>query len=85
LKARETEDISLVKRTPMALEIDWRDLPNRVCHDLLCIVPPLSNVLREGAPHRLSQRVAVTGRYFRRNSRTCFTAWGIKSLGSFQG
>ena len=37
------------------------------------------------APHRLSQRAAVTGRCFRRNSRTCFTAWGIRSLGSFQG
>ena len=30
LKARETEDISLVTRIPMASEIDHRDLTNRV-------------------------------------------------------
>jgi hypothetical protein len=29
-KARETESISLVTRTPLALEIGHRDLPNRV-------------------------------------------------------
>jgi hypothetical protein len=30
LKARETEYIPLVKLTPLVLEIDHRDLPNRV-------------------------------------------------------
>ena len=38
-----------------------------------------------GASPFLPQRAAATGRCFRRNSRTCCTAWGIKSLGSFQG
>jgi DMSO/TMAO reductase YedYZ molybdopterin-dependent catalytic subunit len=31
LKVRETKDILLVERGPMALEIDRRDLTNRVC------------------------------------------------------
>jgi hypothetical protein len=33
LEVRETEDISLVKLTPMVLEMDHHDLPNRVCSD----------------------------------------------------
>jgi hypothetical protein len=31
----------LVKRTPMALEIDSRDFTNRVCSDAVCYVAPL--------------------------------------------
>jgi hypothetical protein len=37
-KARETECTLLLKRTPMVLEIDRRDLPNRVNRDEVC--PP---------------------------------------------
>jgi hypothetical protein len=36
LEARETEDIHLVKLTPMVLEIGHYDLPNRVCRDEAC-------------------------------------------------
>ena len=36
LEARETEDIPLVKRTPMVLEIGHDDLTNRVNYDAVC-------------------------------------------------
>jgi hypothetical protein len=38
LKARETEDIPLVKCSPMALEIEGCDFTNRVCCDEGCAV-----------------------------------------------
>jgi hypothetical protein len=36
LKARETEDIPLVKLTPMVLEMGHRDFTNRVSRDTIC-------------------------------------------------
>ena len=36
LEARETEDIPLVTRTPMVLEMGHYDLTNRVCRDEGC-------------------------------------------------
>jgi hypothetical protein len=35
-KARETEPMSLVTRTHLALEIGHRELPNRVCRGHVC-------------------------------------------------
>ena len=35
-RARKTEPIPLLTRTPMALEMGRRDLPNRVCSDVVC-------------------------------------------------
>jgi hypothetical protein len=43
LKARETEYIPLVKLTPMVLEIDHRDLTNRVCLGEGCHTHPNGN------------------------------------------
>jgi hypothetical protein len=37
LEARETEDIPLVKQTPMVLEMHHYDLTNRVCCDAVCM------------------------------------------------
>jgi hypothetical protein len=70
LKAREIQQIPLAIVAPMTLEIDRRDLPNRVCSDAVCwergppeasCTPPVDTSstpddMRVSTPHRSAPR-----------------------------
>jgi hypothetical protein len=71
LKASETEDMPLEKLSSMAVAIDRRDLPNRVCCGAVCNAHPLYELVN----FLLDRQTAVDGAaFYNRCRQLCLAA-----------